>query len=39
MEKFVVCIDVCKGLKAAVKVVFPMCEQRECFRDLMENMK
>jgi hypothetical protein len=29
--------DACKGLENAMKVVFPRCEQRECFRHLMEN--
>jgi hypothetical protein len=39
MEKVAVCIDACKGLESAVTQVFPNCEQRECFRHLMENMK
>jgi hypothetical protein len=39
MQHLAVYIDACKGLEAAVKQVFPMVEQRECFRHLMENMK
>jgi hypothetical protein len=27
----------CKGLENAVKCVFPMVEQRECFKHLMDN--
>jgi hypothetical protein len=29
--------DACKGLENTVKVVFPRCEQMECFRHLMKN--
>jgi transposase-like protein len=29
--------DACKGLENAVKYVFPMAEQRECFKHLMDN--
>jgi hypothetical protein len=39
MDKLAVCTDACKGLEAAVAKVFPNCEQRECFRHLMENLK
>jgi hypothetical protein len=39
MENLAVCTDACKGLEAAVAKIFPNCEQRECFRHLMENMK
>jgi transposase-like protein len=39
MEKLAVCTDACKGLEAVVKAIFPMCEQRERFKHLMENMK
>jgi hypothetical protein len=39
MENLAVCTDACKGLEAVVAKVFPNCEQRECFRYLMENMK
>jgi len=39
LDKLEVCTDACKGLEAAVKEVFPMAEQRECFRHLMDNLK
>jgi len=39
LDKLAVCTDACKGLEAAVKQVFPMAEQRECFRHLMDNLK
>jgi transposase-like protein len=39
VENLVVCTDACKGLEAAVAHVWPDCEQRECFRHLMENLK
>jgi len=39
VDKLAICTDACKGLEAAVKKVFPMAEQRECFRHLMENLK
>jgi transposase-like protein len=29
--------DACKGLEETVKFVFPMAEQRECFKHLMDN--
>ena len=32
-----ICTDACKGLETAVKTVFPLAEQRECFRHLMQN--
>ncbi|XP_040380857.1 uncharacterized protein LOC102714198 [Oryza brachyantha] len=32
-----VCTNACKGLELAVKYAFPMAEQRECFRHLMDN--
>jgi zinc finger SWIM domain-containing protein 3 len=37
MSLLAVCIDACKGLEEAVKLVFPMAEQRECFKHLMDN--
>ena len=39
IENLAVYTDACKGLKAAVAKVFPNSEQRECFRNLMDNMK
>ena len=39
MEKLAACTDACKGLESAVAQVFPNCEQRECFKHLMDNMK
>ncbi|WVZ98256.1 hypothetical protein U9M48_043721 [Paspalum notatum var. saurae] len=39
MPRLAVCTDACKGLETAVEKVFPWCEQRECFRHLMEDMK
>ena len=39
MNKLAVCTDACKGLESVVAQVFPNCEQRECFRHLMYNMK
>jgi len=39
MENLAICIDACKGLESAIKIVFPQAEMRECFRHLMENMK
>jgi hypothetical protein len=32
-----VCTDAYKGLEEVVKLVFPMSEQRECFKHLMDN--
>jgi hypothetical protein len=37
MPLLAVCTDACKGLEEAVKLVFPMVEQRECFKHLMDN--
>jgi hypothetical protein len=37
MPLLVVCTDACKGLEEAMKLVFPMAEQRECFKHLMDN--
>jgi transposase-like protein len=39
LDKLAVCTYACKGLEAAVKHVFPMAKQRECFRHLMDNLK
>ncbi|CAN6168222.1 unnamed protein product [Urochloa humidicola] len=39
MPHLAICTDACKGLKVAVKQVFPWAERRECFKHLMENMK
>ena len=39
MKNLDVCTDACKGLEAIVAKVFPNSEQRECFRNLMDNMK
>jgi transposase-like protein len=39
LDKLAVCTYACKGLEAAVKQVFPMAKQRECFRHLMDNLK
>jgi hypothetical protein len=39
VDNLAVCTDACKGLEAAVAHVWPDCEQRECFRHLMENLK
>jgi hypothetical protein len=37
MSLLAVCTDACKGLEEVVKLVFPMAEQRECFKHLMDN--
>jgi hypothetical protein len=37
MSLLIVCTDACKGLEEAVKLVFPMAEQRECFKHLIDN--
>ncbi|WVZ50467.1 hypothetical protein U9M48_001715 [Paspalum notatum var. saurae] len=39
LPRLAICTDACKGLEATVAKVFPWCEQRECFKHLMENMK
>ncbi|CAA0829597.1 Unknown protein [Striga hermonthica] len=37
VEPLAICSDACKGLENAVKYVFHMAEQRECFKHLMDN--
>jgi transposase-like protein len=37
MPLLAICIDACKEIEEVVKLVFPMAEQRECFKHLMNN--
>ena len=39
MDKLTVCIDACKGLEAAMKIVFPQAKHRECVKHQTNNMK
>ncbi|CAD6273082.1 unnamed protein product [Miscanthus lutarioriparius] len=39
MDKLTVCTDACKGLEAAMKIVFPQAKHRECVKHQTNNMK